>query len=438
MLRDRFSLCSAWGLALTLSAPALSWGQYDCCPPPCAPVCAPVCAAPVCTTVAVACPQVVARPVYQTVPVTTYERYEQTVKRPVCDIEYVDQPVTAYRPVTETRVSTVPVTHYQNVTTYRTVQRDAGYWQTYQVANQQMTPCQYDNRPGLVGWFNRTSYRVNTAFEPCTRTCRRYVPNTVCQTVPCTQRVAVQGTRQVSYNVTRMEAYQSTQRVAVRKVRYVDQVVTAMRPVTVMKTVPIGTQLAYVQPSLISADVTTTAIRTDNCENPTRSALHEPIPDDISRQPTRTTNQKTNTQENKEPFIKDPHSRNDHNHNHVHPASLEQRQPHDFINNPGAQRTPTRDYRSQYNNETVKYQKRQYSSPYAKKGTPSTQPVEAVVSLPAEPQAMETAAVHRSTPGRSLPMIVRPNQWAPRNNMPVAQGPKLTAPTVASTDPLLP
>lgn len=193
--------------------------------------------------------EVVQQPVmqtcYQTVPVTEYQQVKQVVKRPIVETRYVDQPVTEYVPVTEQRTCEVPTVSYQNVTEMRTQTRNMGYWVTKYQPNCRPAPCEVDSRPGLAGWWNRTTTQATNAFTPAYTAQREYVARTCVQQVPVTRQVAIQGTRQVAYNVTTMVAKQSTRQVAVNEVRYVDEEVTAMRPVTVMRTVPIGSQMAF-------------------------------------------------------------------------------------------------------------------------------------------------------------------------------------------------
>lgn len=191
------------------------------------------------------CAQPVVQTCYQTVPVTEYRQVRQTVQRPVYETKYVDQEVVAYRPVVETRTVDVPTVTYQDVVEYQPVVRDMGGWQTEYQVRHLPSPCEYDPRPGLVGWLNRTGYQVRAAFTPRVVAHRQYVPNVVATSVPVTRRVAQHGTRQVSYNVTRMVAYTTNQKVAVNTVRYVAEEVTRVQPVTVMRTVPTGTSLAY-------------------------------------------------------------------------------------------------------------------------------------------------------------------------------------------------
>lgn len=191
------------------------------------------------------CAQPVTQTCYQTVPVTEYREVRQTVRRPVIETQYVERPVTEYRPVVETRTATVPTVQYQEVTECQTQYRDRGQWITRYQPIPRMSPCEYDDRPGIVGAVNRAGYSIRTAFTPPYRTTREYHPNVVAQAVPVTRRVAIQGSRQVTYNVTRYVPQTTTRKMAVNTVRYVDEEVVAMQPVTVMKTLPIGTRTAY-------------------------------------------------------------------------------------------------------------------------------------------------------------------------------------------------
>lgn len=196
---------------------------------------------------------------YQTVPVTEYRQVKQVVQRPVVETEYVEQPVTEFHPVVETRTAEVPTVTYHDVVEHQTVMRDMGHWQTRYECVPKLHPCQYDPRPGLLGWLNRTGYSIRSSLTPSMIAHRDYVPNVVAQTVPVTRRVAEHGTRQVTYNVTKMVPTQTTRTVAVNKVRYEAQEITATQPVTVMRTVPIGTSVAYaVTP--FGAPVTATAL----------------------------------------------------------------------------------------------------------------------------------------------------------------------------------
>ncbi|MCA9058888.1 MAG: hypothetical protein KDA85_10320 [Planctomycetaceae bacterium] len=182
---------------------------------------------------------------YQTVPVTTMAAEKQTVEVPYYQTSYEDREVTVYRPVTTTREVEMPTVSYQNVTEYRTLNRDMGRWTTNYHPVCKMAPCQVDPRPGVIGWFNRTSYSMRTAFQPNYTTSRQYVPNMVACSVPVTRQVAVQGTRRVAVQETRMVAERKTEKVAVQKLAYRKEEVTVMRPQTAYRTVPIGTSVAY-------------------------------------------------------------------------------------------------------------------------------------------------------------------------------------------------
>jgi hypothetical protein len=200
---------------------------------------------------------------YQTVPVTEYRECRQTVQRPIVETKYVEQPVTEYKQVVENKTAEVPTCTYQNVTEMRTVQRDCGHWESQCHQRPQMTPCQYDNRPDLLGFMNRTGYSLRMAFTPQSWTERVYVPNVVCQQVPVTRQVAVRGTRTVNYQVCKVVPVCTTRKVAVNTVRMVCEEIVTKRPVTVFKTVPMGSSLALGVPA--AAPTTTTALQpTDN------------------------------------------------------------------------------------------------------------------------------------------------------------------------------
>lgn len=220
-----------------------------------------------------ACAVPVAQPCYRTVPVTEYRQVKQIVQRPVCETKYVNQTVTAYRPVTEQRTVNVPTVNYQNVTECRTVYKNCGYWRTRMECRRLPSPCAYDPRPDVFGWLNRTAYSIRATFTPRVAFHREYVPQVVAQQVPVTRTIAHHGTRQVTYNVTQMVPYTTTRKVAVNTVRYVAQEITHTQPVTVWRTVPIGTTIAYATPSYTAA--------------PTATAL-QPTPDPVSAKRTAT------------------------------------------------------------------------------------------------------------------------------------------------------
>ena len=182
--------------------------------------------------------QPVTETVMQQVPVTEYRQVRQTVRKPVIQTSYVDQPGTEYRQIVEQKTVNVPTCSYQNVTECQTVQRNCGQWVTKWHCNQKISPCAYDNRPGLMGEMNRMGFATRQAFTPTQYATREYVQQTVAQQVPVTRRVAIQGTKQVTYNVPRTIAVQTTRKVAVNTMNYVDEEVVVMQPVTVVKSIP--------------------------------------------------------------------------------------------------------------------------------------------------------------------------------------------------------
>ncbi|MGQ0634218.1 MAG: hypothetical protein ACT4QC_06395 [Planctomycetaceae bacterium] len=204
-------------------------------------------------------PPVCVQPAYQTVPVTEYREVRQVVQKPIVETKYVEQPVTEYRQVVENKTAEVPTVSYQPVTEYHTVQRDCGRWATQWHYRPKMHPCQFDGRPDLFGFLNRTQYSVRMAFTPDYIPQRMYVPNVVAQQIPVTRQVAVRGTQTINYQVARVVPITTTRKVAVNTVRMVAEEVVTQRPVTVMKVVPFGSTLAYGAP--LAAPSTTTALQ---------------------------------------------------------------------------------------------------------------------------------------------------------------------------------
>lgn len=191
------------------------------------------------------CLRPVTQTYYRTMPVTEYRQVQQTVRRPIIETKYVDQAVTEYRQVVETKTVDMPTVSYQTTTSYQSTQQPYGQWVTRYYYSPKMAPYQYDNRPDLLGLINRTAFALRQAFTPTVVASREFVTGNVAQTIPVTQTVAVPGTRKVSYNVTRMVPQTSTRKVAVNSIRYVNETVTALRPVTVMRNIPIGTRTTY-------------------------------------------------------------------------------------------------------------------------------------------------------------------------------------------------
>ncbi|HID21022.1 MAG TPA: hypothetical protein EYP14_01285 [Planctomycetaceae bacterium] len=183
---------------------------------------------------------------------TEYRKVKRIVKRPVIETKYVEQPVTEYRPVVEARTAEVQTIEYQDVVECQTVVRSGGYWATRYHPVPRVTPCEYDNRPDLLGLLNRLGYTIQMAFTPPYVAVREYVPQTIVQNVPVRRRIAIPKTRKITYNVTRYVPYTTTRKVAVNTVRYVDEEVVALEPVTVLKTVAVGTRLAYAYPPIVT------------------------------------------------------------------------------------------------------------------------------------------------------------------------------------------
>ena len=232
-------------VALLIGVTSTASAQYY---DPCS-ACAAQSAAIVSPVVVAASPGPVLQPVtetlYQNVPVTSYHPVQHTVQKPVVRTAYEDREVTAYRQVWDTRVAEVPTVSYQNVTEMRPVVQNRSYWQTAWQTVPKVHPLQYDPSPTLAGAMNRMGYQMRMAFTPDYVAQRQFVPNMVTYNVPVQRTVAIPGTKQVSYNVARMEPYKTTQRVAVQKVEYVESVVTAYEPVTEMRTMAIGTTTRY-------------------------------------------------------------------------------------------------------------------------------------------------------------------------------------------------
>lgn len=230
------------------TASAQFFGDPCCCPSPCGP--SPIfrnpfdtCCAPPPQVACAPAPQPIAIPQvsYQQVPTVEYRPVQQTVQRPVVETAMVDQPVTEYRTVYENRTAQVPSVEYQTVTEYRTVQRDCGRWQTNYVCRPQVTPCEYDNRPNLLGWMNRNMYSARMAVTPKMYAQRQWVPNVVAQQIPMTRQVAIPTTKTVAYQTAKVVPYTTTRKVAVSTTRMVAEQITVQQPVTVMKTVPVTT-----------------------------------------------------------------------------------------------------------------------------------------------------------------------------------------------------
>jgi hypothetical protein len=233
--------CASCGQAASPIMPRPFASTFDSCG-----MCAPPVAYNPCTICQpVAVMQPVQQTVYREMPVTKYRPVTKTVQRPVIKTVYEERPVTAYRQVMDTRTVEVPGVQYQTVTECQQRCVDRSHWQTVYQRVPKATPCQYDPNPTMLGWMNRGIYRGRSAMTPNYMRSRQYVPNVMAYSVPVNRTVAVPTTRQVTYNVARMEAYQTTQTVAVLKTEMVDTQVTAYEPYTEMQTVAVGTTTTY-------------------------------------------------------------------------------------------------------------------------------------------------------------------------------------------------
>lgn len=389
------------GSSIDPCAPAqpVSFAQVTALPQQCVTTCQPAPLVPVAQTC------------YQTVPTVEYQEVKRTVERPVVETRYVDQEVTAYRPITETRVTEVPTVNYQNVTEYQTVTRDMGQWVTQRECIQRPSPCQYDGRPGLLGGMNRFGYSLRSAFSPSFRTHRQYIPNYVAQTVPVTRQVAIQGTRQVTYNVTKMEPYKTTRKVAVNSVRMVAEQVTEMQPVTVMKTVPTGTRVTYVSPSSLG---TATALA------PSGSKSASVASGPLTPVPSRTANA----------------SDSQHYERKSRPTSSNA-----YEKKPSAQKPFEADgdvFKSGQIQHDQEIQHTSHAMPVTQYGdvfeAPETQPIptSATETAKPEPTSMPRPLTPQPPvrPSRTIPSIVRVNQWSGR--VPAGTGaPKLMTPGIS-------
>jgi hypothetical protein len=95
------------------------------------------------------------------------------------------------------------------------------------------------------------------AFQPQMTYHRQWVPNYITTSVPVTRMVATQQVRTVTYNVTRYEQFHTVQKIPVNRVVMVPEEITVQRPVTVYRTVPIGTSVAWVPAGSIAGGTAT-------------------------------------------------------------------------------------------------------------------------------------------------------------------------------------
>jgi hypothetical protein len=197
-----------------------------------------------------ACIQAIPKTVYRDIPVTEYRPMQKTVQVPVQKVVYEDQPITVMRQVMETKTCDVQSVSYQTVTECKPVCVNRGYWQTTMQPVPKLAPCQYDQRPTLLGELNRLSYYTRMAFTPDFIPRRDYIPNVQVVNVQQNRVVAVPTVRQVTYNVARLVPEQQTQKVARIITEMEPRTVTAMEPVQTTRRVAVveGYQYAMIDP----------------------------------------------------------------------------------------------------------------------------------------------------------------------------------------------
>jgi hypothetical protein len=231
--------------AFTPAAQAQFWPNSGaCCGQAAAPP-IPLAMNPCCNPVPQVCMQAIPQTVYRDVPVTEYKAVQKTAQVPVQKIVYVDQQVPIMRQVVETKTCDVQSVSYQTVAECKQVCVNKGFWQTTMQPVPKMAPCQYDQRPTLLGELNRLGYATRMAFTPDFIPRRDYIPQVQMVNVQQNRIVAVPTVRQVSYNVARLVPDQITQKVAKLETVMEDRTYTAMEPFTTTRRMAVGTTYQY-------------------------------------------------------------------------------------------------------------------------------------------------------------------------------------------------
>lgn len=208
-------------------------------------------------------------------PVAQYQPVTETAYRDVQVVEYKpvqkptrqarvvtvqkEQDVTVYKTVSEARTVAVPSYEYQQVTECKPVTVNQSYWRTVYQPVAKVSPCQYDQRPGLLGEFNRLGLAMRNSVMPSQVARREFVPNVSQYSVPQTRTVAVPTTKQVTYNVARMVPVTEKRMVAMQEVVWEDTTYTAYEPVTSTKRVAYTTTRMALVPFGESATSATAA-----------------------------------------------------------------------------------------------------------------------------------------------------------------------------------
>ena len=250
MLRYRTRLvagliAAAFTSAAGSVANAQFWPNSGACCGQSAPAPMPLAMNPCCIPQPQVCMQAIPQTVYRDVPVTEYRPVQKSVQVPVQKVVYEDQPVTVMRQVMETKTCDVQSVSYQNVAECKQVCVNKGYWQTTMQPVPKMAPCQYDQRPTLLGELNRLGYATRMAFTPDFIPRRDYIPQVQMVNVQQNRMVAVPTVRQVSYNVARLVPEQTTQKVARVITEMQERTVTAMEAFTTTKRMAVGTTYQY-------------------------------------------------------------------------------------------------------------------------------------------------------------------------------------------------
>jgi hypothetical protein len=271
MLRYRTRLFAGLlAAAFTSAAQAQFWPNSGaCCGQAAAPP-IPLAMNPCCNPAPPVCVRAIPQTVYNDVPVTEYRPVQKSVQVPVCKTVYEDRPITVMRQVMETKTCDVQSVSYQTVAECKQVCVNKGFWQTTMQPVPKMAPCQYDQRPTLLGELNRLGYATRMAFTPDFIPRRDYIPQVQMVNVQQNRVVAVPTVRQVSYNVARLVPEQTTQKVARVITEMESRTVTAMEPFTTTKRMAVGTTYQYAMVDPVTGATTALAPSgTATAANPT-------------------------------------------------------------------------------------------------------------------------------------------------------------------------
>ena len=193
-----------------------------------------------------ACIRAIPQTVYDDVQVLQYRPVQKTQQCPVQKVVFVDQPVTVMKQVIEPKTCPVQSVTYQTVSECKQVCVNRGYWQTTMQPVPKMAPCQYDQRPTLLGELNRLGYYTRMAFTPDFILRRDYIPQVQMVNVQQNRVVAIPTVRQVTYNVARMGSGPGdAEGGEAGKPIMEDRTYTAMEPFTTTQRMAVGTTYQY-------------------------------------------------------------------------------------------------------------------------------------------------------------------------------------------------